>query len=930
MQSRLDSQPQLRGRSLECARLDQLISQARAGLSGSLIVRGEAGIGKTALLDYTATHAAGCRITRSVGVESEMELAFAGLHLLCAPLIERLELLPGPQRDALGTAFGLSLGDSPDRFLVGLAVLSLLAAAAEKEPVVCLIDDAQWLDRASAQVLGFVARRLVAESVVIIFATRQPAELVELAGLPELTVEPLDQSDAMAVLAAAIPGKMDERVQGRILREAGGNPLALLELPRAWTPAAFAGGYGLPDGHSVSDRIEASFRRRLLPLPARTRTLLLVAAAEPVGDSHLVFAAAERLGIGRDALAPAAAAGLVDGESQLRFRHPVVRSVVYREASARDRRVAHGALADATDGMSDPDRRAWHLAAAAAGPDEAIARELEGSAGRAQARGGLAAAAAFLRRAVDLTADPAQRSQRAFAAAQASLQGGAFDATIELLSIAEAGPLEEFPRALADLLRGQVAFSSGFGPEGPELLLSAARRLEAFDPDLARETYLTAWGGAVGAAHLTGDSVLKEICRAIRELAPRPGGPRPLDLLLDGLARLTLDGHAAATPVLRRVVTRLGEISETDVLHWGWATRGACAVLWDEDAAHRVAMRCIETHRDAGALAQLPIHLSALAVSEAWSGDFAMARSLISESDSVAAATGNQLAPYALVRLRALQGLGEADSVIVGLIEQRHPHGYWADAVLNNGLGHYHAAESSAQAVAASTSDPWTSMWVLPELVEAAARSGDVQTARDALERLADTTRLAGTDLAAGIEARSRALVSDDDTADNLYREGVDRLRRANVRTELGRAHLVYGEWLRRQGRRVDARGQLRTAHEIFTSIGMAAFAERTRRELLATGERVRRRAVDARDDLTPQEEQIARLARDGRSNAEISAQLFLSPRTVEWHLRKVFSKLGISSRKELRDALPELTRTAAPIQGRLRAGPAASSRAPG
>ncbi len=657
-----EGQPRLTDRRAECAQLDQLIAGARAGNSGAIVVRGEPGVGKTALLEYVVTRAAGCRVARAAGVESEMELAFAGLQQLCAPLLGHLGDLPAPQRNALGTAFGLQSGDPPDRFMVGLAVLSLLSDAATEQPVVCFVDDAQWLDRASAQVLGFVARRLAAESVVIIFAGRDSADGADLAGLSELRVAPLADSDARAVLAEAIPMKLDQSVRDRIVAEARGNPLALLELPKAWTASAIAGGFGVPDGVSVRGRVEEGFRRRLTPLPDRTRQLLLVAAAEPVGDPALVRAAAERLGIPADAASPAIAAGLLDMGARVRFRHPLLRSVVYGEAAVGERRLAHAALAEATDAASDPDRRAWHLAAAAGGPDEEVAVELERSAGRAQARGGFAAAAAFLRRAVALTADPAQRSHRAFAAAQSSLQAGAFDATLDLLGMAEAGPLDEFQRALTDLLRGQVAFSSGLGAEAPALLLSAARRLETFDPNLARETYLTAWGGAVGAGHITGNALVLEICAAIRALTPRPEGPGPIDLLLDGLALLTTEGHAAATTTLRLAAIKLGDLSAGDVLRWGWAAAGASNALWDEDAAHEISAKHLQVVRDAGALAQLPIQLSALAVSEAWMGHFAAAASLIAESDGVAAAIGSRLAPYALLRLRALQGREEPAS----------------------------------------------------------------------------------------------------------------------------------------------------------------------------------------------------------------------------------------------------------------------------
>jgi hypothetical protein len=467
--------------------LDRLIDAVRAGEGRTLMVRGEPGVGKTALLDYLVEHASGCRVARAAGVESEMELAYAGLHQLLAPMLDRLDRLPGPQREALRTAFGLSSGATPDRFLVGLAALSLLADVAEEHPLLCLVDDEQWLDQASAQVLGFVARRLVAESVGLVFAARVPSD--ELVGLPELVVEGLGKGDAGALLEAALAGPLDARVRDRIVAETGGNPLALLELPLGVTLAELAGGFALPDAMPLSGRIEASFRRRLDALPADTRGLVLVAAADPVGDPVLVWQAAGRLGIGTQAGVPAAEAGLLEVGARVRFRHPLVRSAAYRSASLRQRQDVHRALAQVTDPTLDPDRRAWHWAQAAPGPDEEVAAELERSAGRAQARGGLAAAAAFLQRAVALTVDPARRADRALAAAQASLQAGAFDAALGLLTTAEDGALDEFQRARVDLVRAHVALASDLGSDAPPLLLKAARWLEAFDLELARETY---------------------------------------------------------------------------------------------------------------------------------------------------------------------------------------------------------------------------------------------------------------------------------------------------------------------------------------------------------------------------------------------------------------------------------------------------------
>jgi DNA-binding CsgD family transcriptional regulator len=658
----------------------------------------------------------------------------------------------------------------------------------------------------------------------------------------------------------------------------------------------------------VAGRIEQSYVWRLLQLPSDTQLLVLAAAAEPLGDPVLLHRAAETLSVDMAAADPAADAGLLEIGRRVEFAHPLVRSAAYRSAAADDRHRVHRALAEATDAETDPDRRAWHRARATPGPGEEVAAELERSAGRAQARGGLAAAAAFLQRAVALTVDPARRAERALAAAQASLEAGKFDAALGLVATAQAGPLDEFQRARVDLLRGRVAFDSGNDSDAPVLLLEAARRLEPFDLELARETYLTAWGAAVFA----GGGVLLEICRAARALPPPTGAPSPVDLLLDGLALLTTEGHAAAISSLQGAAKALADSPVEDVLRLGWAARAASALVWDFEGMLAISARQVQLVREAGALAELPLYLAQLGIARAWMGDFAGAESLVAESSSVAAATGSRFVPYTLLRLRALQGrAAEAPAAIASGIEQDDPDAHWAAAVLNNGLGRYEEAASAARQAASKTFDPWPSMWVLPELVEAAVRAGDGELARDALERLSRTTQPSGTDWALGIEARCRALLSDGATAAELYREATDRLSATRLRPDLARAYLLYGEWLRREGRRLDAREQLSTAHDMFDAIGMEAFAERARRELLATGQKARKRSDETRDRLTPQEEQIARLAREGFSNPEIGAQLFISARTVEWHLRKVFAKLDISSRRQLREALSEQGRSA-------------------
>jgi DNA-binding CsgD family transcriptional regulator len=905
----------LLGRRSERETLDGIVTDALAGQSRVIVVRGEAGIGKSALLGHVLEKVAGWHVATAVGVESEMELAYSGLHQLCGPMLDHLDRLPTPQREALATVFGQSSGPAPDRFLVGLAALTLFAEIAEEQPLVCIIDDVQWLDRASAQILGFVARRLLAERIALVCATRSDLGDKALAGLPELSVDGLGDSDARALLLENVYGPLDAAVCEQIVTESHGNPLALLELPRSWRAADLAGGFGLPDSQPVVSKIEQSYVRRLRVLPSETQLLLLAAAAEPLGDPLLLHRAAETLGVDMGAADPAVDAGLLRIGGRVEFAHPLVRSAAYRSAATEDRHRVHRALADATDPETDPDRRAWHRARATPGPGEEVATELERSAGRAGARGGVAASAAFLQRAVALTVDPARRAGRALAAAQASFQAGEFDAALGLLATAEAYPLDGFQSAQAALLRGHIALASAYGNDAAPLLLQAARGLEPFDLELARRAYLTAWGAAITANHLGGAGVLLEICRAVRALPPLPAAPHPLDLVLEGLALLTTDDRAAATPILQRAAKAVLQLPVEDMLRWGWLAPAASSAIWDSEGAIAIYERKVQLVRDTGALGELPIHLHSLALERAWLGDFAGAGLLLAESDSVAAATGSQVPPFAVLRLRALQGReAEATPLIEATIQLGTAGGqgiavmvaYWAAAVLNNGLARYEEAASAAREVTANAIDPWESMWALAELVEAAARVGDTELARDALNRLAETTQPAGTEFALGIEARSRALLSDGATAEELYRESIDRLSRTQLRPELARAHLLYGEWLRRGGRRFDAREQLRTAHDMFVAIGMEAFAERARRELIATGEKMRKRSDQTHDELTPQEEQIARLARVGLSNPEIGAQLFISARTVEWHLGKVFTKLRISSRRELRAALPE------------------------
>jgi DNA-binding CsgD family transcriptional regulator len=901
----------LHGRREEREALGRLLEGVRGGESRVLVVTGEPGVGKTALLESVIGSVSGFRVARAVGVESDMEIAFATLQQLCALMLDRLERLPAPQRDALGVAFGLRAGDAPDRFLVGLAVLSLISEVAEEQPLVCVVDDAQWLDRASAQALVFVARRLLAESVALLFVTRDGSGDFE--GLPSLAVEGLRDADARALLAAALGAPLDEQVRERLVAETRGNPLALLELPRGLTAAELAGGFGLLDAPRLSGRIEDSFQRRFAGLSAQTRRLLLVAAAEPVGDPVLLWRVAGRLGIGAEAAADTD--GLLTIGTRATFRHPLVRSAIYRAALPEDRQAAHRALADATDPAVDPDRRAWHLAHATAAVDENVASELERSAGRAQARGGLAAAAAFLERAAALTAEPSRRAGRALAAARVKYQAGAPDAALRLVAVAQSGPLDELQRAEVDLLRGQIAFALSRGSDAPPLLLKAAKSFERLDRRLARETYLDALWAAIFAGRLaTGGGVL-EVAEAARAVLPAPEPRRPTDLFLDGLVALITDGYAAGSPILKQAVSafRVEDISREAELRWLWLICRAAALLWDDEAWDVLSDRLVRLARASGALTALPFALTTRVGTHLHAGELSTAASLVEEAEAVAQATGGQIAPYAALALVAFRGRAAEASQLIQVATKevvRRGEGQgltiisWANAVLQNGLGHYDEGLAAARQAAEDRQVLWFSTWGLVELIEAATRSGKDEFATDAIARLSQTTDPSGTDWALGIAARSRALLSEGKAAESLYRRAIEALEGTRIRAELARAHLLYGEWLRRERRRLDARNELRQAHKLFTQFGMEAFAERARIELEATGEHARKRTVETGDDLTPQETQISRLAADGATNQEIAAQLFISPNTVDYHLRKAFRKLGVKSRHQLKQVL--------------------------
>jgi DNA-binding CsgD family transcriptional regulator len=876
-----------------------------------LVLRGEAGIGKTALLDYAVEAASGCRVAHVTGMESETELTYAGLHRLCGPeMLQRLDRLPGPQGDALGSALGLTASAAPDRFLVGLAVLSLLADVAENQPLLCVVEDAQWLDQASAQALAIAARRLYAESVAVLVAIREPCATTQFQGLPELRVDGLPDRYARELLASVTPGGIDGRVRDRIVAETHGNPLALLELPRGLEPAELAAGFGLPDTLPVPDRIEESFTRRVEQLPDEARLLLLAAAVEPTGEAKLLWRAATRLGIDVDAAAPAEAEGLVELGARIVFRHPLVRSAVYGAASPDQRRTVHAALADAIDPGLDPERRVWHRAHAASGPDEGVAGELERCAEGAQGRGSLAAAAALLERAGALTPDPRRRAERVLMAAQAHLDGGSAGAVSALLDAVDEGLLDELGRARLERMRARIAFVTRRGRDAPPLLLRAARRLEPLDVRLARETYLEALEAAMYVGSLGSGRGVLEVAEAARAAPP---GPEPLlvsDLLLDGMAAFVTEGYAVAVPTLQRALS-----ASRDSQDFTWLqllVRSAWQVF-DHEAWLALATRWVQSARDTGALTRLPAALTYLGGATALTGDFAAATALLEEGSSITAATGSPPMRYAEVFLAAWRGdQREHARIAAEMLEDVESRGEgfaittteYSTAILYNGLGEHDTALAAAQRACAPGE---TISRTLPELVEAAARSGRPEVARPFLQQLSELAQCSGTEEALGLRACALALLAEHRDAEDLFRQAVDLLSRTRVRTHLARAHLLYGEWLRGEHRLLDAREQLRTAHEMFVSMGAEAFAGRAARELLASGERAPKPRVEPGGRLTAQQLQIARFAHEGFSNPEIGARLFLSPRTVEYHLAKVFTKLGIGSRMEIGQALPRV-----------------------
>jgi DNA-binding CsgD family transcriptional regulator len=902
------------GRGEESAALARLLTAARDGRGGVLVLRGEAGAGKTALLQQATRAAGGMRIVRVTAARAEMEFGFAALHQLLVPFLGSLERLPGPQREALGLAFGLAAGPPPDRFLVGIAALTMIKTAAAAGPVACVIDDAQWLDRASADALAFVARRLSADPVAMLVAVRdgdQQAAAFE--GIAELRLSGLPDQAALQLLASAAGRPLDQGVARRILAATAGNPLALIEVARGLSAAELAGATALPEPLRLGGRLEQAFLPRIRAFPPAAQTVLLLAAAEPSGEPGLLWKAAALLGVGSDAGDTPGIGQVLRLEPQVSFVHPLLRSAAYYGAAPGERRSAHEALAAASDPGLDPDRRAWHLAAAASGTDEEIAGELARAADRARGRGDWAGCAAFLERAARRAPARARRAELMLGTAEARLNAGDPGAAAALVERAAPHLADPLARAQAKRLRGAVRVALGRPAEASPILLDAALTLQSLDTRQAWDALLEAFEAALAAGRFARGTGTAEVLQAVRA-APRPAGAhaRAAGLALDGFAALDQGNDKAGIARLRQAIAlaAASQVPDGDQLRFVFVAPLAAYELLDDAALHASCARAVAQARSYGSPAAVALTLGLLGYSEALAGRFAAAEAANAEARELAAATGvaadlragiSELAVLAwrgreaAVRSLAAARMREATQAGYGFVI-----GFAAIAltVLELGAGNYaaalrHALNASAEGMPADIE-------LLPELIEAAARCGAVEDAADALAKFTVRARATGTDWALGLLLRSRALLAGDAGAEDLYRGAIEHLGRSRIVPQLGRAHLLYGEWLRRQHRRRDARVALHTAHEILDSTGAEAFAERARAELLATGEHVRKRGADVRDELTPQELHIAGLASEGASNLEIASQLFISANTVAYHLRKVFRKLGVTNRAAL------------------------------
>jgi DNA-binding CsgD family transcriptional regulator len=912
-------------RTRELSVLTGLIEDAQAGNSAAMVLRGEPGIGKTVLLEAVSGSAdtQGMTTAHVSGIESEAPLGYAALHRLIRFFPGAVDRLPPPQRDALRTTFGLVFGPPPDRFLIGLGVLTLLANAAAEGPLLAVIDDAQWLDPESGTVLGFAARRLQAERVVMLFAAREAEDVPRwLSALPELVIGPLDDLDATELLSQVTSGQLGPDARTRLLGESRGNPLALVEVARELTPEQLTGDAVLPDPLPATGSLRQLFARRLRQLTPEAQLLLAVAAAEPTASEPLAWSVAQRLG------AVAEPDGELDrlvsfGDS-VRFSHPLVRSAAYYNRPISERRRIHGALAAEMDSPPNSDRVAWHLAMSATGPDEAIAGKLEQAAQRMRDRGGYAANSALLRRAAALSVDEHLRADRLLAAAEAALTAARPDQARAMLDEARRLPIDERQAALALRLSGEALFATGATDDAARELLAAAKVLVAFDPSLARQTLLT----ALMAANFAATDVFEEVRSFAATIVPADLPPEDLpsvvDLFFFGFLRRLADDAESAARLLRKALTDLEHSERADELRVvipPFVPVIASAELIDESFAVVAASSYAEFARRAGALTVLPNALIALARVYIREGRFGDAEVALTEASQLSQATGApgipDIAAEQRLFLQCWRGdEAEALAQAAALTAARKPPSPGSDlaaahlALLDLSKGRYRDAFERLGPITREDRLALGTL-MLADFIEAAARSGQPSEAVAALDRLAARATAGDGRLGLGRLARCRALLAPEDEAEGQYRRSIEVLGGANSPTELARSHLVYGEWLRRQRRRREARDQLGAASDAFAGIGAEGFAERARTELEATGGHARARSPETSLALTAQETQVARLVVEGDTNREAAAKLFISPATVEYHLRHIYQKLGVSSRTQLARKISQAERNA-------------------
>ncbi|MYW90776.1 AAA family ATPase [Amycolatopsis rubida] len=900
---------QLVGRLDELARIARLTGAAARGEGGALLVLGGAGAGKSVFVNAAVDGLDDWLVLRATGTEFESDIPYAGVHQLCAPVLDRRADLPEPQRRALEAVFGLSAGPGSaapvDVMLAGLAVLGLLADAAGDRPVCCVVDDSQWLDSASMQVLTFVARRIAAEPVAALFVAREAGSVPGLARLPQLSLPRLGDPAAAALLRATARAGLDEEIVERIVAEADGNPLALVEFARDAGPLGLGAAEHAGPRDDVVELLVERYVGRLDRLPRSARSVVELAAAEPVGDVGLLRRAATGLGLDAADLAVAEDAGLVVLGPRLRFRHPLVRSAAYGGTSPATRRVVHAALAEATDAGSDPDRRAWHRAHAVVDVDEDVAAELEASADRAVVRGGHAAAAAMLQRAAHITPETRRRTQRLLLAARGMLRAGELAAARDLIEQAERRTTDPADRAQVRLLRASSEYLTARSTEAAAALTEAADDL---DVDAARETYLEAFSSSMIFERRPGR--LRGLARSMRARAPDREPPRPVDLLLDAELDQILLPVGQVIPAMRRAVAAFAEAAAAETTSPWWLDF-ACMMaldLCDSEAMSALSSRQVELARRQGAVPVLAQALRMHAIAQAALGRFDAAEAAVEEGLAIDEATGVISLGYAELILFAWRGDSVRYDELRAMLGRRTGRSDllnepYATAVVRNGLGDYEAAIEACEVALEQRSVGNHTLWQIDhEFVEAAARAGRPEAATGSLDRLAAIAAACPTPWAVGAHLLARALLDDGPSAEAHYREAVDELSRSEVRVYYARSRLLYGEWLRRNRRRAEARVELRAAHQLLTAIGANAFADRASRELLATGERARAASTDPLGGLTAQERMIARKVATGATSKEVAGMLFLSPRTIETHLGNIYRKLGIASRRQLRD----------------------------